>query len=847
MSSSIIDALSEQNQARVATILESCLFALEHGERLSPEELLEAHPDLAEPLGKCLTTLMTLHAAVHGDSTVTAGDLPEPGLRLGDYVLEEQIGRGGMGVVYRAKQSSLNRLVAIKLLPNSHLLSPTQLRRFNLESHAAAQLRHSNIVPVFAVGQEKNVHYFAMQLIAGCSLEKVDYRTWSTSGCRPLIASAIELADALAHAHESGIIHRDIKPSNLLLDEQSKVWITDFGLAMCQGDARLTMSGDLIGTMNYMSPEQSRGEPVDERTDVYSFGVTLYELVTGRAAFAGQVRGEVFRAIENDEPTPPRKLNAQCPYDLETIILKAMSKDRAERYASAAAMRDDLRRVLSGQPIYGRRPAVWQRGWRWAQRHRSLVTVAAVGMAATCLSITLGAAQVLFTQSQLAATRIESSNNLALADENYWQGRNLVQRWNKEVVQKLADIPGAEALQANMLSDTIEYYQSFLEKAQSQVVDSTSHQTADPALAKDIAAARLSLAAAFDANGQTGPAIETYQQGIEELASIRSRDHSVNSRLAIAQNDLAVVLLRDGRPKDARQLLDDAQSLLEQTSPRQEDVQAAIGANLARAYEALGDTPSQIAALVQSEKIYRQAIEETKTEVERGALHSELGAVLDFRALCLAKSDQALATQLSQEAVACHQASCRAEGAPLDWLRRLAASQHNLAVLLLEQGQYAAARSSFAEAIATKLMIGQRSGLKQGTGADAAISYLAWGRMESRLSQSAAAQDCFKQAEAAVRHDLAIQKSPENQILLGESLASHFRLTKNEQLRLELSRLLRGLSELELTDAQKKNVSELGKLVIPLSKEVIEPVSPGQVSPVESNARPGDRLSETEL
>ena len=392
MSSSIIDALSETNQARVATILESCLFALEHGERLSPEELIEAHPDLAEPLGKCLTTLMTLHAAVHGDAAPTSGDSPEPGMRLGDYVLEEQIGRGGMGVVYRAKQISLDRSVAIKLLPNSHLLSPLQLRRFLLESRAVAQLQHANIVPVYAVGQESNTHYFAMQLISGCSLEKVDYRTWSGQGCRPLISAAIELSDALTHAHASGIIHRDVKPSNILLDEQGKVWITDFGLALCQSDTRLTMSGDLIGTMNYMSPEQSQGKPVDERTDIYSLGATLYELVTGQAAFPGKVRAEVFRAVENDEPKPPRQLNAQCPYDLETIILKAMSKSRDDRYLRAADMRDDLQRVLAGQPAQGRRPSAWQRAVRWSQRHRSLVTVAGVGMLATCLSITIGAA-----------------------------------------------------------------------------------------------------------------------------------------------------------------------------------------------------------------------------------------------------------------------------------------------------------------------------------------------------------------------------------------------------------------------------------------------------------------------
>ncbi len=257
------------------------------------------------------------------------------------------------------------------------------------------------------------------------------------------------------------------------------------------------MSGDLIGTMNYMSPEQSQGKTVDERTDVYSLGATLYELVTGKAAFPGQVRADVFRAIENDEPVAPRKLNPQCPYDLETIILKAMSKSRDDRYLRAADMRDDLRRVQAGQPIHGRRPNVWQRSYRWANKHRSLVAVAGIGIAATCLSITIGAAQVLLKHNQLVATRIESQHNLATAEDNYWQGRHLVQRWNKDIVRKLADIPGAEALQARMLTDTIDYYQAFLTKAQSQVEQKDGRATADPALAKDVAAARLGLAAAW--------------------------------------------------------------------------------------------------------------------------------------------------------------------------------------------------------------------------------------------------------------------------------------------------------------------------------------------------------------
>lgn len=866
MSSSEIDALSEQNQARVATILESCLFALEHGERLSPEELIEAHPDLAEPLGKCLTALMTLHAAVHGEAVPTESDLPSPGVRLGDYVLEEQIGRGGMGVVYRARQISLDRPVALKLLPNSHLLSPTQLRRFLLESRAAAGLQHDNIVPVFAVGQEKDIHYFAMQLINGCSLEKVDYRTWSQDGCREAIKAAIDLTDALAHAHACGIIHRDIKPSNLILDEQSKVWIGDFGLAMCKSETRLTMSGDLVGTMNYMSPEQSKGRPVDERTDLYSLGATLYELVTGKVVFPGQNRVDVFRSIEFDEPIAPRKINPQCPYDFETVLLKALSKSRDDRYPSAVAMHADLVRVLHGQAIEGRRPTLIQRGWRWSQRHRSIVAVATIGALATCTATTVGAIQVLLAQNKLAATRVESQSNLAMADNNYWQGRNLVQRWNKEVVQKLADIPGAEALHASMLADTIDYYQSFLAKTQSTrgaEGSAPAGLTADPALAKDVAAARLGLAAALDAGGRSSEAIANYRLAIEQLEALSSpvvesaaidTNATVHSRLAIAQNDLAVVLLRTEKFDEARQNLRSAQQLLDQGEEHPDDLLAAIEANLARVYQATGDKQAQAASLEKSEMLYRRAIEKASPGVATHALRSELAANLDFRSLMLADSDRALAVTLSQQAIELHKACCEFASAPLDWFRRLAASQHNYGVLLLEDGQVAFARTAFQNAIDTKMTVGRRSGLRPGTGADAAATYLALGRLESRESETTAALECFRQARAAIKHDLSTQPTVEKQLLLAESLASHWRMSKEPAVRLELTELLSDIKTSTLTDSQKKIVYKLGSLTAPEHTDELEPVPPDPSSPIEprvstedlSGVPSGDRPLEIE-
>ncbi len=843
MSSSTIEALSEDNQARMATILESCLFALEHGEQLSPEELLQAHPDLAEPLGKCLTTLMSLHAAVHGDTELSAQSLPEPGMRLGDFVLEAQVGRGGMGVVYRAKQISLDRTVALKLLPNSHLLSPNQLRRFTLESRAAAQLQHDNIVPVYAVGSENKIHYFAMQLIEGCSLDKVDYRTWSGQNYATLLNAAVELADALAHAHESGVIHRDIKPGNLLLDEKGKVWITDFGLALCQSDGRLTMTGDLVGTMNYMSPEQALGQPLDERTDVFSLGATLYELITGKAAFPGQVRGEVLRAIEHAEPIAPRKLNPACPYDLETVVLKALAKNREDRYASAAQMRDELRRVARGEAIQSRRPSLLHRTWRLVQKHRTLAAVAGVGLLATCLSTTVGASIILLTRDQLRESQAESKNNLLLAEDNYWQGRNLVQRWNKDVVRKLADIPGAEALHTSMLADTIAYYQAFLEKAQS--ARGKTEGVTDHELAKDIAAARLGLASALDAIGQTQQSIDVYRQALVDLRALGHADPVVLSRTAIGENDLAVVLLRTGQVTSARQHLEAALQSLASSATVTTDLRAAIHLNMARVHRALGDSPAEQAALTQAEALYREALQTLNDARQVSAINSELGAVLDLQALVLAERDPKTAIGLCRRAIELHQSACSADAVPLEWRRRLAASEHNLGVLWLEQGDIDAARRTFEQAIATKLDIGKRSGLRPDSGADAATSYLALGRLESRQRRTARALECFEQAIAAVKHDRASQPTLENQLLLAESLGSHFRLSKDAAFRLECQGLLKGLDRSALSDPQLKIVDRLDSLLNASNSEDRPPVSPVQVSPGASDAQPSEPSSES--
>jgi WD40 repeat protein/serine/threonine protein kinase len=401
-------------------VLEEYLARLEQGAPPSPEELVHQHPELADRLQEFLASLEFLHRAAlnlhSGDQAEGAvAAAPELG-ELGDFRIVREIGRGGMGVVYEAEQISLGRRVALKVLPFAGALDPKQLQRFKNEAQAAAHLHHQNIVPVHAVGCERGVHYYAMQFIEGRTLAAVIHDLRQRGGLQagnsvpstgyavpaadtgPRAAFSTELgakspaffrtvanlgiqaAQALEYAHSQGIIHRDIKPANLLIDSPGNVWITDFGLARAQGDAGLTMTGDLVGTMRYMSPEQAEGQHflVDHRTDIYSLGVTLYELLTLEPAFPGNDRQELLRQITDEEPHSPRQVNPGVPVELETILGKAIAKSREERYATAQELADDLERFLDDKPIRARRPTLLHRLKKWGRRHRPVVWAAAV-------------------------------------------------------------------------------------------------------------------------------------------------------------------------------------------------------------------------------------------------------------------------------------------------------------------------------------------------------------------------------------------------------------------------------------------------------------------------------------
>jgi tRNA A-37 threonylcarbamoyl transferase component Bud32 len=381
--------------AALLVVVDAYLADLQAGKNPDRAAVLAAHPELAPRLESCLAALDFIHR------TEQRTDPAVPQV-LGDFRIVREIGRGAMGVVYEAEQVSLKRRVALKVLRFGAAPDEEAMARFRREAETVAALHHTNVVPLFTVGCEQGVHFFAMQLIAGRSLAAAldeANAQGRTLDAKTVAGWGVQAAEALAHAHARGVVHRDVKPSNLLLDGEGTVWLTDFGLARRRDEATLTTAGALLGTPRYTSPEQAaaaRQTPVDQRSDVYSLGATLYELATGRPVFEAPTAGLLFEQIAQAEPAPPRRHRPELPRDLETVLLKCLAKEPGQRYPTARELADDLRRVVNGDPVKARRPGLLLRLRRWAARRRPqaklVAGVTAVAVLATLALVVAGQA-----------------------------------------------------------------------------------------------------------------------------------------------------------------------------------------------------------------------------------------------------------------------------------------------------------------------------------------------------------------------------------------------------------------------------------------------------------------------
>ncbi len=483
------------------------------GETPSLTEYVQRFPKLADEIRAVFPAIVALEKFGPAAAEASAGLTPQRAEitrsmaeSIGDYRILREVGRGAMGVVYEAEQQSLDRRVALKVLPWHSVANAKAVERFRREARAAARLHHTNIVPVFDVGQSGEVCYFAMQFIQGQSLDNVmvelrhlqagvlpgaageplveDQRPAAsslalsmyteafaqarlgeehTSGAinrrggaaavavasdspapetvtlkhpstvpgtllndpkarsqayrsyyyRSVAHVAERVADALAYAHERGIVHRDIKPSNLMLDAAGVVWVTDFGLAKTN-DESLTRTGDLLGTLRYMAPERFEGK-CDAQADVYSLGATLYELLCLRPARDASEGADLIAQITRGDPVPPRKIDPNIPLDLERIVLKSLERDPRHRYGSAQALADDLRRFLNDQPILGRRVSPVERFGRWAKRNRALATTMVGGIAlllAAVIVSSFASASFSALAKREKKARVETTSNL---------------------------------------------------------------------------------------------------------------------------------------------------------------------------------------------------------------------------------------------------------------------------------------------------------------------------------------------------------------------------------------------------------------------------------------------------
>jgi serine/threonine protein kinase len=663
----------------IDALAEEFVHRYRRGEDPSITEYAQRYPELADdihelfPAATLLEDLKGPPGARARSAEVTV-ELPR---QLGDFRLVREIGRGGMGVVYEAEQVSLGRRVALKVLPAEARLGPEQLARFRREAQAAGRLHHSNIVPVFGVGEHEGLHYYVMQLIPGVGLDRVlaQFRRDNTPHPQPLSPAGVgpasragpeavplgsrhlpaaargeqdsdvpglvpfdhpdyfrqvarlgaQVADALAYAHAQGVLHRDIKPANLLVDAQGTAWVTDFGLAKLLEQDDLTQPGEMAGTLRYSPPERFKGQS-DARGDIFSLGLTLYELLTLRPACDETDPGRLLLQVTQANIPRPRARNPVIPRDLETVVLHCLAPEPQRRYGAAAALAADLRRFLDDRPVRARRAGVVEHAWRWCRRNPAVAGLSA----ALLLAVALGNALVVWKwreasanlaqahQSQketLAALEVgdeqrkRAEGNLDLAIEAFGRiGRQLapsrpgvpVEAGDDDVPAPVVVTPEAAAV----LQDMVRFYERY-----------AATNRNDPRLTRDAARALCQVGTIRLRLGQPRKAALSFEKSVELLEA------QLDQKLELARthNDLGVALRQAGRLSAALAAHGKALDGLQKGATPQ--VPALIRLEQARAYNLRGTLETRQLRFHDAEASQRQALDLLGRLVEEDKKH----------------------------------------------------------------------------------------------------------------------------------------------------------------------------------------------------------------------------------
>jgi serine/threonine protein kinase/tetratricopeptide (TPR) repeat protein len=634
----------------LADLIEELTGQLQSGGEVDANALIREHPEYADQLRELLPALQALaqagaapawsvQATADGatpplveavvpstakDFVATPSALPaalDVPVLLDDFHLLREVGRGGMGVVYEATQLSLGRRVALKVLPFASSLHPRQVQRFKNEAMAAAGLHHGHIVPVYAVGYDRGVHYYAMQLLNGRTLAEVigerrQFRDEETrrqgegetgrqgdkemgpsvslSPCLPVSLTPTEAArlilqaaEALEYAHQGGVIHRDIKPANLMLDDRGWLWVTDFGLACCQGQPGLTGTGEQPGTLRYMSPEQVLGSRAvfDHRTDVYALGVTLYELLTLEPAWPGTTHQELLAQITSGEPCPPRSLDRSIPVDLETIVLKAMARETGDRYETAQAFADDLRRFLEDRPILARRPSLVERGKRWLRRHRTVAYAATAVMAVAFAGL---AVSTFLLARQLDAEKAHAKEMRKLYDEMV---ADVAEMW----LSRQSHLESAELAK---LQKVLAFYEKQMQQ---------TGRDPDVQLGTALAARRVGdIRQKFGEDDEAETAYMRADELLQKLTASHPERADARAERAVVLNHRGNLLRRSGRLVEAREAYQQGRDAFAELVHIDPD-EPAHRDGLAGSYINLGMVEHNLGRTQQAEAAYRAA------------------------------------------------------------------------------------------------------------------------------------------------------------------------------------------------------------------------------------------------